>query len=120
MSSPTSDGDDVEAFLASRLGRGLDYITREDACAALERFLACCRERFAKRPEELLEPEIVALVRDELPQRYAIGDPLGQRTIDVLRIYLLSLEDEGRLPAGMRLRRGLEEVAELFRERVRG
>jgi len=106
-------------FLASPVAGGIEYIERADVEAVIERFLGCCAE-LGRAPRELEAGDLRRLLRERLPPRYAPREPLGQRTIDVLRTFLAFLEpglDAARVRA---LRVTLEEEADAFRALVRG
>ena len=110
---------ELEAFLASPHVRGIEYIAPEDVRTALERFLACCAA-LGREPAELRAHDLREILERRLSERYARGERLGQRTIDVLRVYLAFLEERLDAERARELRIALEASAEPFRAIVRG
>ena len=121
MSAPSgpASAHELEAFLASPHVRGIEYIAPADVRAALERFLACCGA-LGREPVSLRGHELREILERRLSARYARGERLGQRTIDVLRVYLAFLEERLDPERARELRIALEESAEPFRAIVRG
>lgn len=110
---------ELEAFLGSPHVRGIEYIAPSDVRTALERFLACCGA-LGREPAQLRGHELRELLERRLSERYARGEHLGQRTIDILRVYLAFLEERLDAERARELRIALEESAETFRAIVRG
>jgi len=109
----------LEEFLASPAVGGIEYIERGDVRTVIERFLACCEE-LGRAPRELQAADLSRLLRERLALRYAAREALGQRTIDVLRTFLIFLEPELPPERARALRVALEEDADEFRALVRG
>ncbi len=109
----------MRGFLASPEAAGIEYIARADVQAVLERFLDVCRT-LERTPAELRAPDLTALLEEHLPARYTPREPLGQRTIDVLRVFLAFLERDLGPARTRELCLALEQSAETFRALVRG
>ena len=114
MAQPT-----LADFLTSPLVRGIEYIAADDVRAVMQRFDEACRA-CGSNALDIDSALLEAVLLDELPRHYAPAEPLGQRTIDVLRTYLAYLA--GHVPAQrlQALRSALERHAEPFRAKVRG
>jgi hypothetical protein len=108
-----------DEFLAAPVLDGIEYVARADVRQVIERFLAACAE-LALAPVDLRAADLRRLLEERLPARYAPGEKLGQRTIDVLRTYLAFLEPELGPERARELGIALEQGAEPFRARVRG
>jgi hypothetical protein len=108
-----------DEFLAAPVLDGIEYIARADVRRVIERFLAACAE-LSLAPAGLRAADMRQILQDRLPGRYAPGEKLGQRTIDVLRTYLAFLEPQLGPERARELCVALEQSAEPFRARVRG
>ena len=112
----------LEAFLRSPLTPGIEYIAPADLREVTRRFFTAC-ESLGLDPGDLRPDGLRTVLERALPPLYPRADPLGQRTIDVLRTYLAFLAPErppGSPPDRARaLGETLEACAEPFRARVR-
>jgi len=108
----------LEEFLSSGVVRGIEYIEAGDLRTISTRFFEAIGGIGAD-PGALSPEELRATLERGLPPLYPAADPLGQRTIDVLRTYLAFLEPRTGPERARRLVEALEECAEPLREKIR-
>ena len=108
----------LTAFLRSDVVGGIEYIATDDLRTVGERFFAAARS-LGHDPGSLTPEGLRATLEQALPGQYPPQDPLGQRTIDILRTYLAFLEPRLAPGSARALVETLEDCAEPFRERVR-
>ena len=108
----------LEAFLRSEEVQGIEYIDGRDRRIISERFFAAA-DSLGHHPGALSPEALRQTMEQALPGSYPPQDPLGQRTIDVLRTYLAFLAPRLAQETARELVETLEACAEPFRERVR-
>jgi len=108
----------LSEFLRSEVVDGIEYIAAHDIRRVGERFFTAARS-LGHDPAEPTPDGLRAVLEQALPAHYPPGDPLGQRTIDVLRTYLAFLEPLLAPDRARELTETLEDCAEPFRDRVR-
>lgn len=114
-----SYSDLLQEFLEHEAIGGIDYIAPEDLRTIMERYLRACRE-LGYEAHKLEEGELRAVMETSLPALYSPAEPIGQRTIDVLRTFLTFLEPRFGRDRSRALGVVLEDCAEPFRARIRG
>ena len=106
-------------FLRSEVVGGIEYIAEHDVRRVTERFFTAAGS-LGLDPGEPTPDGLRAVMEKALPPLFPPGDPLGQRTIDVLRTYLAFLQPLLPPQRARGLTETLEDCAEPFRDRVRG
>ncbi len=90
----------------------------EDIRKIVTRFLNACIIDAGKPPNELDAEEFGSIMREVLPRRYGVRDPLAAATEEVLQSYLTHLDETEVVTAMFELRLHFDEHMQAFRDAV--
>ncbi|MFQ5506140.1 MAG: SEC-C metal-binding domain-containing protein [Planctomycetota bacterium] len=108
---------DAAAFMDSAKADTLDHKTA-GIRAVVQRFLEACYADLGKAPRFLDGGDLEQLLKEVLPRRFGVRDPLATLAEDVLAAYLAFLQETEVVPAAFEQRQALHAHAEAFRSAV--
>jgi SEC-C motif len=109
---------DSAAFLDSTRVLPPDQVPVAGQREIVQRYLACCFEDLGKAPHLLHGDEVEHLLVEVLPRRFGTKDPLAEVAEEVLRAFLLHLEETAIVTHAFEQQRALLEHADSFRAAV--
>ncbi|GAB4150076.1 MAG: hypothetical protein Fur0037_18480 [Planctomycetota bacterium] len=109
---------DAAAFLDSSAAAALAELERKDVREIASRFLSACYLDLGKAPCLLDGDEMGMILRELLPRRFGVRDPLAGAAPSVLRALLEHVEETHLVPRAFEIRRALEENEREFLQAV--